>query len=105
MEKARGAAVQKVELRKESSAAVLAEIEQYVREVLGQEAVARLAAPDGGIYIGKMIWEDPDHIVQRLSGTRAIAHQKKLLTKTPAIGDVVRIEYSCGRASVKEINS
>jgi len=105
LEQARGAAAQQPEPVKESPSAGFAEVEQHVREMLTKDAVTRLPAADGGTYIGKIIWEGPEHVVQRLSATRAVAHPKKLLSETPADGEVVRIEYNHGAATIKPINS
>jgi CheY-like chemotaxis protein len=104
-EKARGLAVHHPEPGKENSDdGSFAEVEKRVRAILTQEAMTILPAVGGGTYIGKMIWEGPDHVVQRVSATRAVAHPKKLLKETPAIGEVVRIEYVGGTATIKRIS-
>lgn len=76
---------------------------ERVRQLLAKDAKTRLPSTSGGIYVGKTIWIGPEHVVQRISAATAIAHPKKLLSATPALGDAVRIEYSNGVAVVEKI--
>ena len=41
------------------------------------------------------------HVVQRIAATIAVAHPKNLLNATPQVGDIVRIEYVNGHATVE----
>jgi DNA-binding NtrC family response regulator len=74
---------------------------EHVKELLAKGAKTRLPSTSGGIYVGKTIWIGPEHVVQRISSTIAVAHPKKLLDATPDLGDVVRIEYVNGYATVE----
>jgi len=73
---------------------------EHVKELLAKGAKTHLPSTAGGIYVGKTIWIGPEHVVQRISATTAIAHPKRLLDATPGLGDVVRIEYNNGAATV-----
>lgn len=77
---------------------------EHVKALLAKGAKTHLPSTAGGIYVGKTIWIGPEHVVQRISSTTAIAHPKKLLDATPTLGDVVRIEYNNGVATVEDIN-
>lgn len=79
----------------------LEDASEHVHGLLAKNATTRLPATCGGIYVGKTIWIGPEHVVQRISSTIAIAHPKQLLNATPAVDDVVRIEYSNGFATVE----
>ena len=83
--------------------AALEEATQQVRTILTKDAKARLPSTQSGLYSGKVIWIGPEHIVQRISGTLAIAHPKNLLNATPELGDVVRVEYDHGQGTVEMI--
>ncbi len=75
---------------------------EHVKELLAKGAKTHLPSTAGGIYVGKAIWIGPEHVVQRISATTAIAHPKRLLDATPGLGDVVRIEYNNGTATVRD---
>jgi len=83
----------------------LEEAAERVRGILAKDAQTRLPSTVGGVYTGKTIWIGPEHVVQRISATAAIAHPKNLLSATPSIGNVVRIEYDRGRATVETVKS
>jgi len=74
---------------------------EHVKELLAKGGKTHLPSTGGGIYVGKTIWIGPEHVVQRISASTAIAHPKKLLNATPSLGDMVRIEYNNGRATVE----
>jgi len=78
--------------------------EQKVRELVSSEAVTALPNKDGS-YFGKIIWDGPEYAVQRLTPARAIAHPKSHLKEVPAVGEVVKIEYSSGTGEVKRLES
>jgi YesN/AraC family two-component response regulator len=78
------------------------EVEEKVQELLAGQA--RTFEPlDNAIYVGKTIWVTREYVLQCLSPTRVIVHRKDLLTKLPAVGEFVRIEYINGQGQVKEI--
>jgi DNA-binding NtrC family response regulator len=83
--------------------AALDDAARHVREILAKTANTRLPSTHSGIYVGKTIYIGPEHVVQRISSTTAVAHPKNLLNATPRLGDVVRIEYSNGSAIVEDI--
>jgi CheY-like chemotaxis protein len=74
---------------------------EHVKELLAKGGKTRQPSTSAGTYVGKTIWIGPEHVVQRISPTTAIAHPKKLLNATPGLGEVVRIEYSNGVATVQ----
>jgi DNA-binding NtrC family response regulator len=77
------------------------EAAEHVRMILAKDAKTRLPSTSSGVYTGKTIWIGPEHVVQRISATAAVAHPKKLLSATPAVGDNVRIEYDRGAGTVQ----
>jgi DNA-binding NtrC family response regulator len=85
--------------------AALEEAAEQVRVILAKDAKTRLPSTFGGTYTGKTIWIGPEHVVQRISATAAIAHPKSLLDATPPVGDVVRIQYEHGHATVEVVKS
>jgi DNA-binding NtrC family response regulator len=91
-------------LEKAPRNAALDEAAEQVRAILAKDAKTRLPSTHGGVYTGKAIWIGPEHVVQRISATAAIAHPKTLLSATPHVGDVVRIEYDRGHGTVEAIN-
>ena len=89
--------------RKKGRDSGIVEIEEQVRKILAFKSVSiRQPSTGGAIYVGKTIWEGPDYIVQSVAGTVAIAHPKSLLNVVPQIGDMVKIEYNSGTATVSE---
>jgi len=57
---------------------------------------------DCGAYVGMVIWEGQELLLQRISPTNAIVHAKALLSEIPHIGQSVRIAYSNGVGTVNE---
>ncbi len=88
-------------LAKAARDVALEDAAQHVKEILTATAKTHLPSTSGGIYVGKTIWIGPEHVVQRISAITAIAHPKKLLDATPSLGDIVRIEYNNGVATVQ----
>lgn len=76
------------------------EIGQRLRDLVKDTGTIRLPAIDGAVYIGEVIGEDSEHLVQSISPTNAIAHPRNLLSRIPKIGEFVRIEYNVGTATV-----
>jgi DNA-binding NtrC family response regulator len=91
-------------LEKAPRDAALDEAAEQVRAILAKDAKTRLPSTHAGVYTGKAIWIGPEHVVQRISPTAAIAHPKTLLNATPHIGEIVRIEYQNGLGTVEAIN-
>ena len=58
---------------------------------------------DSGVYVGPVIWEGQELLLQRISPTNAIVHAKALLSGIPHIGQSVRIAYRNGLGTVNEI--
>jgi hypothetical protein len=58
---------------------------------------------DSGVYVGTVIWEGQELLLQRISPNQAIVHAKGLLSEIPHIGQSVRIAYSNGLGTVNEI--
>ena len=92
------------QLAKPARNAALDDAAEHVRLILEKNATTRLPSTHGGIYRGKTIWIGPEHVVQRISATIAVAHPKNLLDATPALGDIVKIEYFNGTATVEADN-
>ena len=74
---------------------------EHVKDLLAKGARTHLPSTTGGIYVGKTIWIGPEHVVQRISAGMAIAHPKRMLEATPSLGDVVKISYNNGVATVE----
>jgi len=104
LEEARGVVFHHPQPTKETSDEPLAEIERHVRKTLSPQAAVHLPT-ESGVYVGKVIWHSADHVVQRLSMTKAIAHPKKLFREIPAEGEVVRIEYNNRIPTIQRISS
>lgn len=72
------------------------------KQALGDSAKTLAAHTESGNYRGAIIGETDHHIVQRQSGNAAVAHPKELLDHQPETGQVVRINYSNERGTVRE---
>ena len=58
---------------------------------------------DSGVYVGTVIWEGQELLLQRISATQAIVHAKALLSEIPHTGQSVRIAYSNGLGAVNAV--
>jgi hypothetical protein len=77
--------------------------EVQAKMLLGPSTETRLPMTRDGVYIGSIISDTPDYLLQRISGVTAIAHPKSLLGGLPEIGKLVRIAYHEEKAIPKEI--
>lgn len=71
--------------------------------LLGPSAETRLPMTRDGVYIGTVISDTPEYLLQRISGVTAIAHPKSLFHGLPEIGKVVRITYHEEKAIPREV--
>ncbi len=69
---------------------------------LGESAKTLAAQVQSGSYRGLVIGETDQFVIQRQSAHSAIAHPKELLDRQPAVGELVRINYSNSKGSVRE---
>jgi antirestriction protein ArdC len=77
--------------------------EAITRDTLGNSAHLREARTDSGTYRGPIIGETESHLIQRQSAHVGIAHLKSALDQQPGIGTNVSINYSDGKALVREV--
>ena len=61
------------------------------------------AMTDNSTYVGTVIWEGNELLLQRISPRRAIVHTKAMLGEAPRLGQRVRILYSNGLAAISRI--
>ena len=86
----------------DSVAESLKKAQTITAQALGESAKTVTAHTESGNYRGEIIGETDRHIVQRQSGKAAVAHPKELLDQQPETGQVVRINYSNERGTVRE---
>lgn len=81
------------------------EILQYdARELLGDNAKAHAAQKAEGIYKGAIVGETTYHVMQQVSATQAVAHEKTVFNgQVPRQGQHVQVKYDQGRASANEV--
>jgi hypothetical protein len=87
-----------------TSAGSLASAETLTKAVLGDSARLREAMTDSGTYRGPVIGETELHIIQRQSAHLAVAHRKDALDQQPGTGSNVAINYSNGKALVRQVH-
>jgi len=71
--------------------------------VLGPSAETRYPLIENGIYVGNIISETAEYLVQRISGTTAILHPNSMFSDLPQVGHVVRIAYYNENVAVREM--
>ena len=71
---------------------------------LGNNARTYLAQVESGTYRGQVLGATSEHIVQQVSSRSAIAHPKESLSRLPTPGETVVINYSSGKASVRDFH-
>ena len=76
--------------------------EAITARALGESAKTLAAQVQSGSYRGLVIGETDQFVIQRQSAHSAIAHPKELLDRQPAVGELVRINYSNSKGSVRE---
>ena len=71
--------------------------------LLGPSAETRYPLIESGVYVGNIISETAEYLVQRISGTTAILHPKSMFSDLPQVGHVVRIAYYNENVAVREM--
>jgi hypothetical protein len=74
-----------------------------VNSLLGRSTDTRSPLTDNGVYVGSIVSETADYLIQKISGTTAIAHPKSLFTDPPNIGQLVRIAYDNEKIALRQI--
>jgi antirestriction protein ArdC len=82
---------------KESFAAA----EVAARELMGGKAKTYPADTDSGKYRGEVLGETEHHVIQKVSGKSAVAHEKHLLPSAAGVAQNVLISYSNQVAQLK----
>jgi hypothetical protein len=67
------------------------------------KSTIQTALSDSGVYAGIVLWEGKELLLQRISSATAVLHDKGMLSEIPSVGQSVRIAYSNGVGTVKEI--
>ena len=70
-------------------------------EIMKTSATVRRPATEAGVYVGRVVWEGQETMLQAISATVVILHPKGTLASAPQVGDMVRIEYTSGKAIVQ----
>ena len=71
--------------------------------LLGPSAETRYPLIENGVYVGNIISETAEYLVQRISATTAILHPKSMFSDLPQVGHVVRIAYYNESVAVREM--
>jgi hypothetical protein len=71
--------------------------------VLGSSTETRYPLTENGVYVGNVISETAEYLVQRISATTAILHPKSMFSDLPQVGHVVRIAYYIQTVAVREM--
>ncbi len=71
--------------------------------LLGPSAETHYPLIENGVYVGNIISETSEYLVQRISGTTAILHPKSMFSDLPQVGHVVRIAYYNESVAVREM--
>ena len=71
--------------------------------LLGPSAETRYPLIENSVYVGNIISETAEYLVQRISGTTAILHPKSMFSDLPKVGHVVRIAYYNESVAVREM--
>ena len=76
-----------------------------LNEATLQDPSAEIRYPliENGVYVGNIISETAEYLVQRISGTTAILHPKSMFSDLPQVGHVVRIAYYNENIAVREM--
>lgn len=72
------------------------------RDQLGDSADIALPTPNGR-YVGKVIERTDYYLVQSLGKDKAVVHDLSKLNRVPPLEKNVKIEYTKGRAQVKDL--
>lgn len=71
--------------------------------LLGSSTETRLPLTRDGVYIGTIISDTSNYLLQRISGMTAIAHPKSFFDQLPETGKLVKIAYHEEKAILKEV--
>jgi len=71
--------------------------------LLGPSAETRCPLIENSVYVGNIISETAEYLVQRISGTTAILHPKSMFSDLPQVGHVVRIAYYNENVAIREM--
>jgi hypothetical protein len=71
--------------------------------LLGPSAETRYPLIENGVYVGNIISETAEYLVQRISSTTAILHPKSMFSDLPQVGHLVRIAYYNENVAVREM--
>jgi hypothetical protein len=63
-----------------------------------------LPSTEGSIYVGEVIAEDADHLLQSITSKKVIAHAKNRLDRMPKVAEKVKIAYNAGIATVTVVS-
>ena len=71
--------------------------------LLGPSCETRYPLIENGVYVGNIISETAEYLVQRISATTAILHPKSMFSDLPQVGHVVKIAYHNENVAVREM--
>jgi len=98
---------QKMDKDQSSARSAISQLSESLQAATGRAELVRqqrqAALTDSGVYLGKIISETPELVVQRISAATEVAHPKSLFAETPQIGQLVRIAYHNNVASIREL--
>jgi CheY-like chemotaxis protein len=79
------------------------EIGQDLRDQVTDGTIS-LPSTEGSIYVGEVIAEDADHLLQSITSKKVIAHAKNRLDRMPKVAEKVKIAYNAGIATVTVVS-
>lgn len=98
---------QKAAKDRASLATAVSQLSDSLQGAAGQTELVQqhrqVALTDSGVYSGKIVFETPELLIQRISAATEVAHPKSLLAEIPQMGQLVRIAYHNNVARVREL--